>query len=64
MQPHQQRVVDEYESLIAKTSALNKFLDTPPYTHLDDQEKTRLVQQLEVMERYAQILSERIGAFK
>jgi len=64
MQPHQQRVVTEYEELLAKTLALGSFFDNPIFAKLDAAERDRLERQWKLMQQYGQVLSERIAAFK
>lgn len=60
--PYQQRVVDEYEELIAKTERLSAFLAAPPVA-LDSQQGHLMHAQLHAMQAYGYILSCRIGAF-
>lgn len=64
MQPHQLRVVAEYEELLAKTLALGHFFDSTTYAKLDVAEQERLCRQWQVMQQYGLILSERIQAFQ
>lgn len=66
MQPHQQRVIDEKTELDTKIQALIKFIngDNPVFKSLDNEEQDRLVDQLEIMSDYSDILAERIAAFK
>jgi hypothetical protein len=64
MSPHQQRVVDEHRELRIKLAALAGFIDSSTvFPTLDALEQTRLRQQELVMDAYADILAERIGAF-
>lgn len=63
LQPHQQRVVSEYDELKTKTLALGIFLQSNTFQGLDPQEQFRLERQWELMQQYGQILSERIEAF-
>jgi len=63
MQPHQQRVVDEYNELFEKTTKLGLFFGTKIFTGLDAAEQDRLDRQWQLMQQYGQVLSERISAF-
>jgi len=63
MQPHQQRVIDEYDDLKDKTTKLNQFFQTPIFAKLDELEKDRLNRQWKTMQQYGAILAERIDAF-
>jgi hypothetical protein len=64
MQPHQQRVVDEKKELDEKLTKLNLFIaESPTFTGLPDDEKSRLIAQKAHMEGYSDILGERIAAF-
>ncbi len=63
MQPHQQRVIDEYKELFDRTRKLAEFFDTKIFTSLDPKEQDRLTRQWQHMQQYGQVLSERISAF-
>ncbi|SDC66662.1 hypothetical protein SAMN05428966_10271 [Massilia sp. PDC64] len=63
MQPHQQRVVDEKAELDDKRSKLLNFTGTTVFTGLDAEERRRLLNQLDAMDVYSDILGERIAAF-
>ena len=64
MQPHQQRVVDEFTELEIKLDALNNFIDTNKmFPTLNSEEQERLRQQAYAMRLYSDILAERIAAF-
>lgn len=60
---HQQRVVTERDELLERTNKLAGFLVTPTFERLDEDEQTRLRDQMEYMVGYARVLSERIAAF-
>lgn len=64
MEPYQQRVIDEKESLDDKIHKLSVFLgsasEMPP---IPDDEQGRLKRQLGVMREYSTILGERIENF-
>ncbi len=64
MKDYQERVVNEYNELRARTVALGLFLESKQYTKLDEAEKERLAEQWKIMQSYGHILSERIEAFK
>ncbi len=61
---HQQRVVTERDELAERIAKLSAFLATPTYQRLDDEEQTRLANQLEAMRLLCAILNQRIDAFK
>jgi hypothetical protein len=61
--PHQQRVVDEKQSLDEKLSKLSEFLMTPMFSSLDKDEQHRMIDQHSVMGEYSEILRQRITAF-
>ena len=61
--PHQQRVIDELEELSNKSQKLSIFIIGELFIGLPDEEKKDLVEQLETMEKYADILERRIDRF-
>lgn len=61
--PHQQRVVDEHESLTAKLGALENFFSGSIFSTLPSAEQDRLHHQAAHMRGYATVLSSRIAAF-
>lgn len=62
--PHQQRVIDEKNSLDEKARALSRFIGySPLFEKIDDQEKERMKEQNDVMWQYSEILGKRIEAF-
>ena len=64
MQPHQQRVVDEYNELQDKTSKLGAFiLDNPIYLSLDIEEQKDMKVQYNAMCIYVDTLERRINRF-
>ena len=63
LQPHQQRVVDEYNELFERTTKLGLFFGTKIFATIDAAEQARLNRQWQVMQQYGLILSERIAAF-
>ena len=62
-EPHQQRVIDEYDELDKKTVALKLFMKTKIFLSLDSLEMDRLNKQLKIMLQYGLVLSDRIKAF-
>ena len=63
MQPHQQRVVDEKSELDEKLSNLNKFFSNSIFLGLNKDEQNRLKLQAIYMQKYLDILKERIENF-
>lgn len=63
MQPHQQRVVDEKAALDDKRTKLRNFTSTALFSSLDPAEQRRLLNQLDAMNVYGDILGDRIAAF-
>ena len=64
MQPHQQRVVDEYNELVEKTSKLGAFiLDNPIYRSLEEDEQKDMKVQYDAMCVYTDALKRRINRF-
>lgn len=63
LQPHQQRVVEELETLSDKSKKLSAFILSDVFKDLPKEEKEDLVEQLETMEKYADILERRIDRF-
>ncbi len=63
MQPHEQRVVDEKKELDEKLTKLTAFFSGKIFSTLPLDEQERLKQQSEVMEKYSNILHERITHF-
>ena len=64
MQPHQQRVVDEYNELVMRTTALGVFFGKDTFQRLDQAEQERLNKQWKLMQQYGEVLAERIEHFK
>jgi hypothetical protein len=65
MQPHQQRVAEEKTELDAKVKALRDFIQSNPiYGNLPQEEKTRLLEQYNIMCDYSDVLGSRISAFE
>ena len=62
--PYQQRVVDEYDELFIKTTALRIFFGNDTFQRLDAAEQDRLNRQWKAMQKYGEVLAERIAAFK
>jgi len=62
-QPHQKRVIDEYDELYKKTVAIGLFMGTKMFLSLDASEMSRLNKQWQLMQQYGLVLSERIEAF-
>ena len=64
MQPHKQRVVDEYNELAEKTSKLGAFiLDNPIYRSLEEDEQKDMKVQYDAMCVYTDALERRINRF-
>lgn len=63
MQPHQQRVVDEKADLDDKRTKLRSFTGTAVFSTLDADEQRRMLNQLDAMNVYSDILGRRIVAF-
>lgn len=62
VEPHQQRVLDEYHELSARTDKLQSFFCTQVFASLDESEQRRLDHQFMIMNDYRRILIERIKA--
>lgn len=63
MQPHQQRVIDEYDALNDKTRVLYMFFTNKIFESLDEDEQELLKMQYYSMMVYAGILQKRIAKF-
>ena len=64
LQPHQQRVVEEYNELVEKTSKLGAFiLDNPIYRSLEEDEQKDMKIQYDAMCIYCDALESRIKRF-
>ena len=64
LQPHQQRVVEEYNELVEKTSKLGAFiLDNPIYRSLEEDEQKDMKIQYDAMCIYTDALERRINRF-
>jgi hypothetical protein len=64
MQAFQQRVVDEKTELDKKLDNLTQFIkSSKTYLELPEPERARLLEQRLTMQRYSEILAERIAAF-
>jgi len=59
----QKRVVQELADLEVRISGLSTFVGSEAYSALYQAERTRLTEQLEAMNRYADILKRRIEGF-
>lgn len=64
LQPHQIRVVAEYVELKNRTVKLRAFLDTTTFADLHEYERDRLTRQYGLMADLAEVLSDRIEAFR
>lgn len=60
---HEQRVLDEKKELDEKRSKLIYFIGGKIFLSLPSDEQARLIQQSEVMEKYSNILLDRITHF-
>lgn len=63
LQPHQQRVVEEYNALVGKLNALRSFLKTTKDRNMSELEVDLLQQQYGIMAAYVAVLNERINLF-
>jgi hypothetical protein len=64
MQAFQQRVVDEKTELDKKLDNLTQFIkSSKTYLELPEPERARLLEQRLTMQRYSEILADRIAAF-
>ena len=64
IQPHQQRVIDEYTELQERTSKLGAFiLDNPIYKSLQEDEQKDMKIQYDAMCVYCDTLERRIKRF-
>ena len=64
MEPYKQRVVDEKAALDDKIEKLLKFLGASAYHDLDPDEQGRLQKQYGLMQKYSDVLADRITAFQ
>ena len=64
MQDFQQRVVDEKNDLHEKIEKLSAFIETETFIKLPFDEQGRLKAQQTAMEKYREILLDRIANFK
>jgi hypothetical protein len=64
LQPYQGRVVIERSALHLKMEKLATFIESPLFGNIDVAEKERLTQQFHAMQKYLDILDERIKAFR
>ena len=62
-QPHQVRVIDEYNDLQTRHQALTTFFDSEVYWGLDVEERSRLKEQSLMMGEYLRVLLSRMQAF-
>lgn len=64
LKPHEKRVIDEKTELDDKIVKLDVFVNSESFADLCDySECCRLINQLYIMNRYSDILSDRIAAF-
>ena len=63
MQPHEQRVVDERDDLIAKMRKLSDFMAGQVFSKLPYEDRKLLEIQYSTMVAYRDVLSTRIGRF-
>lgn len=64
MPEYQQRVIGEKIELDTKINALKTFRGSEQFKAIDKDEQGRLIDQLQTMKEYSQILAERILCFK
>lgn len=63
LEPHETRVVHEYQALAEKFNALDKFILTSTFGTLDELEQYDLVEQQGIMLGYLSVLVRRIRRF-
>jgi hypothetical protein len=63
MKPHQQRVIDERDELITRTEKLAAFLDAG-LVEVSEDERQRLILQLQIMKSLVTVLQWRISNFE
>ena len=63
MQQHQERVVNESNSLNERLTKLKSFLKTSAFYNLEEAERERLKMQCGYMQQYFDVLQERINNF-
>ena len=61
-EPWQQRLVDEKDELSSRLNRLCDFMCTSIYETLSEDEKERILRQRDAMNRYLEVLVERIHA--
>lgn len=65
VEPHEQRVIDEFTELSSKIDKLSDFVSNSPiFSKLAILESNLLLEQLEYMKQYAKVLNQRIRIFK
>ena len=64
MEDWQKRVIDEKEDLDKKIFKLNEFLDSDEFYEMEGPTVRLLWNQIEIMEKYSDILAARIYYFK
>ena len=63
MKPYQLRVVIEKAKLDYKIALLTEFIDSVPFDRIRHDEQGRMIAQFDVMEKYSEILKDRIINF-
>lgn len=63
MEDYQQRVIDEKKELITKINNLTYFISTDTFELLPMEEQKRMIHQKIIMEKYINILTDRIDFF-
>lgn len=64
MKDYQERVVVEKAELDKKINQLSSFVVTTLYNELEGMERIRLINQLDAMHTYSNVLNERINSFR
>ncbi len=64
LQPHEERVVAEYDDLTTKVEKLGTFLSSPAAVNLSYEDKTLLDHQMNYMTLYLSILRERVSKYE
>lgn len=63
MLAHEERVVVEQNELNDKISKLSEFIKSDFFSTLDTENKNLLTEQLEIMQKYSDVLIKRINLF-
>jgi hypothetical protein len=64
VKPYQERVVQEKKDLDVKIEALKTFIEGDAFHEVEEDEQKRMLDQLEAMDTYSEILGDRIDNFE